>query len=252
MRDFNAGAPDEVCVWMFMRKAPASPALPSELHGRPVAVIAVCYAGDGESGERLLKPLRQFGRPLIDLVKLRPYPDWQKALDPAWGNGFRNQWVGHYLPELTDAAAGTMLDYVSKVPSPFTDVKLAQLGGEVARVGENDTAFGNRDLRYAFVIQTRWKKPEEDLRQLAWTQAIFRRDEALQHGKGLRQLRRRRRRGTHRGCIQRTLFRALASNQGEVRSGEPIQDEPEYSSCACVEAIFDASQFLGDCAMHWP
>ena len=161
VRDLNAGAPDEVCVWMFMRKAPASPALPADLHGRPVAVIAVCYAGDGESGERLLKPLRQFGRPLIDLVKLRLYPDWQKALDPAWRNGFRNRWVGHYLPELTDAAAGTMLDYVSKVPSPFTDVKLAQLGGAVARVGENDTAFGNRDSRYAFVIQTRWKKPEE-------------------------------------------------------------------------------------------
>ncbi len=173
VRDFNAAAPDEVCVWVFMRKAPASPALPTEIHRRPVAVIGVCYAGAVESGERLLKPLRQFGRPLIDLVKLRPYPDWQKALDPAWGNGFRNQWVGHYLPELTDAAAGTMLDYVSKVPSPFTDVKLAQLGGAVARAGENDTAFGYRDSRYAFVIQTRWKNPEEDSRQLAWTQQFF-------------------------------------------------------------------------------
>ncbi len=172
-RDFNAAAPDEVCVWTMMRKAPASPALPTELHGRPVAVIAVCYAGDSESGERLLRPLRQFGRPLLDLVKQRPYPDWQKALDPAWGNGFRNQWVGHYLPEFTDSAAGTMLDHVSKVPSPFTDVKLAHLGGAVAGVGENDTAFGNRDSRYALVIQTRWKNPEEDSLQLAWTQQFF-------------------------------------------------------------------------------
>lgn len=173
VRDFNAGAPDEVCVWMTMRKAPASPTLPAELHGRPVATIAVCYAGALESGERLLKPLRYFGPPLIDLVKVRPYPDWQKALDPAWGNGFRNQWVGHYLPELTDAAAETMLEHVTKVTSPFTDVKLAHLGGAVARAGENDTAFGNRELRYALVIQTRWKNPEEDSRQLAWTQQFF-------------------------------------------------------------------------------
>ena len=173
VRDFDAGAPDEVCVWMTMRKAPASPTLPAELHGRPVATIAVCYAGALESGERLLKPLRQFGRPLIDLVKVRPYPDWQKALDPAWGNGFRNQWVGHYLPELTDAAAETMLEHVTKVTSPFTDVKLAHLGGAVARVGENDTAFGNRESRYALVIQTRWKNPKEDSRQLAWTQQFF-------------------------------------------------------------------------------
>ncbi len=173
VRDFNGNAPDEVCVWMTMRKAPASPALPTELHGRPVATIAVCYAGTGESGERLLKPLRQFGRPLIDLVKLRPYPDWQKALDPAWGNGFRNQWVGHYLPELTDGAAETLLDHVAKVTSPFSDVKLAHLGGAVARVGENDTAFGYRDSRYALVIQTRWKNQGEDSRHLAWTQQFF-------------------------------------------------------------------------------
>ena len=173
VRDFNASAPDDVCVWIMMRKAPASPVLPKELHGRPVAVIGVCHAGDGETGERVLKPLRQFGRPLIDLVKVRPYPDWQKALDPAWGNGFHNQWVGHYLPELTDAAAATLLEHVSKVPSPFTDVKLAHLEGAIARVGEGDTAFGNRNSRYALVIQARWKNPEESAGQLAWTQAFL-------------------------------------------------------------------------------
>ena len=74
---------------------------------------------------------------------------------------------------VTDAAAQTMLDHVSKVTSPFTDVKLATLGGAVARVGENDTAFGFRDFKYAFVIQTRWKDPKESSQHLAWTQKFF-------------------------------------------------------------------------------
>ncbi|MGO9429976.1 FAD-binding oxidoreductase [Rhodoblastus sp.] len=182
VREFNAGAPDDVCVWMMMRKAPASPALPTEMHGRPVATVAVCWAGDLETGEKVVKPLRQFGQPLIDLVKVRPYPDWQKALDPAWGNGFRNQWVGHYLPELTDAAAQTMLEHVSMVSSPFTDVKLATMGGAVARVGENDTACGFRDSKYALVIQTRWKDPAESAQHLAWTQGFF--DAMKPHGAG--------------------------------------------------------------------
>jgi hypothetical protein len=173
VREFNANAPDDVCVWLLMRKAPASPALPTEMHGRPVAIIGVCYAGAAENGEKVLKPLRQFGRPLIDLVKARPYPDWQKALDGAWGNGFHNQWVGHYLPELTDAAAQTLLEHVSKVTSPYTDVKLATLGGAVARVGENDTAFSYRASKYALVIQTRWKNPDESRQHLAWTQEFF-------------------------------------------------------------------------------
>ncbi|HME22130.1 MAG TPA: FAD-binding oxidoreductase [Acetobacteraceae bacterium] len=173
VRDFNAHASDEMCVWLLMRKAPASPALPKELHGRPVVAIGLCYAGADEAGEQAVAPLRQFGKPLIDLVKTRPYPDWQRSLDGAWGNGFRNRWVGHYLPELTGAAAATLLENVAKVPSPFTDVKLATMGGAVARVGENDTAFSYRDSKYALVIQTRWKSPDEDKVQLAWTQDFF-------------------------------------------------------------------------------
>jgi Berberine and berberine like len=50
-------------------------------------------------------------------------------LDPAWENEFHNQWMGHYLSQLTDAAAQTVAEYVSKVTSPFIDVKIATLGG---------------------------------------------------------------------------------------------------------------------------
>jgi FAD/FMN-containing dehydrogenase len=182
VRDYNSNAPDDVCVWMLMRKAPASPALPTELHGRPVAIIGLCYAGPMENSEKVLKPLRQFGRPILDLVKARPYPDWQRALDGAWGNGFHNQWVGHYLPEFTDAAAQTLLEYVSRVPSPFTDVKLAHMGGAIARVGEDETAFGYRDSKYALVIQARWKNREDTALNLAWTQEFF--DAMKAHGSG--------------------------------------------------------------------
>lgn len=173
VREINASAPDELGLWLTMRKAPASPALPPEMYGRPVATIALCYVGADEAAEKVLKPVRQFGRPLIDLVKARPYPDWQKALDPAWENGFHNQWMGHYLPELTDGAAQTLVEYVAKVTSPFTDVKLAMLGGAMARVGEDATAFGHRDAKYAFVIQTRWNNASESAQHLAWTQEFF-------------------------------------------------------------------------------
>lgn len=191
VREFNANAPDELGLWLFMRKAPALPVLPPEMHGRPVAMIVLCCAGADETAEKLLKPIRQFGRPLIDLVKVRPYPDWQKSLDPAWGNGFYNQWVGHYLPELTDAAAQTLLENVAKVTSPFTDVKLATLGGAVARVGENATAFSYRDAKYALVIQTRWKNASKSASASGMDAGVLRRDEGPQHRQGLRELHRR-------------------------------------------------------------
>jgi FAD/FMN-containing dehydrogenase len=182
VRNYMAHAPDELGLWLLMRKAPASPALPKEMHGRPVVAIAVCYASSDGAAKEVVGQVRQFGKPLIDLVKVRPYPKWQRALDGAWGNGFRNRWVGHYLADLTDAAAETLLEHVSKVPSPFTDTKLATMGGAVARVGENDTACGFRDSKYALVIQARWKSAEEDAAQLAWTQDFF---EAMKlHGTG--------------------------------------------------------------------
>ena len=182
VRGYMAQAPDDLGLWLLMRKAPASPALPKEMHGRPVVAIAVCYAGPDGAAGGVVGAVRQFGKPMIDLVKVRPYPEWQRALDGAWGNGFRNRWVGHYLSDLTEAAAQTLLEHVSKVPSPFTDTKLATMGGAVARVGENDTACGFRDSKYALVIQTRWKNAEEDAAQLAWTHDFF---EAMRpHGTG--------------------------------------------------------------------
>ena len=54
--------------------------------------------------------------------------------------GFGNQWLGHYLPEFSDASARTILEHVANVSSPFTDVKLVTLGGAVARVGEGETS----------------------------------------------------------------------------------------------------------------
>jgi FAD/FMN-containing dehydrogenase len=173
IRDFNANAPDDVSLWLMMRKAPASPMLPKEIHGRLVATIGVCCCGPVANSERVLQPLRKFGHPLVDQIKPRPYVDWQKALDGAWANGLNNRWTGHYLPELTDASAATLLEHVSQVPSPFTDVKLISLGGKWGRVRENETAFGYRSAKYALAIQTRWVNGDEASAHLAWSRRLF-------------------------------------------------------------------------------
>lgn len=57
---------------MTLRRAPPLPALPIELHGRPVCMVTMCFVGDPNAGERALAPLRKLGRPLLDLVDVRP------------------------------------------------------------------------------------------------------------------------------------------------------------------------------------
>jgi FAD/FMN-containing dehydrogenase len=219
VREFNATAPDDVCVWLMMRRAAPSPALPPELHGRRVAIIAVCYAGPPDAGERIVGPLRRFRRPLADHLKLRAYADWQKSLDFAWGNGFLNHWVGHYLPELTDASAQTLLDHGSEVPSPFTDVKLVHLGGAVARIGENETAFSHRNSRYALVIQTRWANAGESAEHLAWSQRFFEAMKAHSTGK---------------------VFMNFMADEGERRIGDAYNPHT-YRRLRAIKAAYDPS-----------
>ena len=79
-RDYIASAPDELMTIVVLRMAPPAPFLPAAIHGQPVVIIAVCYAGPVEEGERAVAPLRRFGEPLADLdpadaVRVAPGPD---------------------------------------------------------------------------------------------------------------------------------------------------------------------------------
>jgi FAD binding domain-containing protein len=64
-REWIKEVPDELTTIVTHRRVPAVPAMPEELHGRHVVVVGTCYAGPVEEGERVLKPLRQFGSPLL-------------------------------------------------------------------------------------------------------------------------------------------------------------------------------------------
>lgn len=80
-RDIAAAAPREVATIVALRRVPPLPVVPAELHARPVCMITMCYAGDPAVGERTLRPLRELGRPLLDLVDHRDYTDLQSLVD---------------------------------------------------------------------------------------------------------------------------------------------------------------------------
>lgn len=114
-RDYIATAPDDLTTIVNLRKAPPAPFLPPPLHGRAVVVIAVCYAGSVEDGERILAPLRRFGEPLIDLIEPKPYTAHQGMFDASVPHGLRYYWKSHYFGPLSDAAIDTLIDRKSVV-----------------------------------------------------------------------------------------------------------------------------------------
>jgi FAD/FMN-containing dehydrogenase len=171
-RDFVAAAPDDLTTIVNLRRAPPAPFLPSHIHGRRVVVIAVCYAGRIEDGERVVAPLRQFGAPLIDLIRPTQYTAHQGMFDASVPHGLRYYWKSHYLGPLDDAAIDTLVTHAWQAPSPASYTIVFHLGGAIGRVDAAATAFDDRRAEHALNINAVWSDAQATDEQIAWARSF--------------------------------------------------------------------------------
>ena len=162
-RQFVETAPEELTVYAVMLTTP---------DGAPAVALAGCYCGDLQEGERVLKPLRAFGPPLVDAFQPLPFPAMQSMLDAAFPDGNRNYWKSCFLSGLTDEAIATAVAHANQATSPLTAVVIEYYGGAVARVGASESAFPHRAALYDFGILTQWTAPADTPAQVAWTRAF--------------------------------------------------------------------------------
>ncbi|CAN7388262.1 FAD-binding oxidoreductase [Variovorax sp. LjRoot130] len=181
-RDFTAGAPDELSVWTVMRKAPPLPFLPESVHGTEVVILPLVYSGDVEAGERAAAPVLQFGDPLGTALGPTPYVGFQSAFDPLLTPGSRNYWKSNNFSTLSDAALDLVIASVGRLPGPECEIFIAQLGGAMARVKPDETAFVGRDARYIMNVHGRWSDAGDDERVRAWARQVF--QDAVPHATG--------------------------------------------------------------------
>jgi len=151
-RDWIADCPDELMTIVVQRKAPALPVVPPDLVGRRVVAVAACYAGPVEEGERVLRPLKEFGSPVLDLCMPKPFLAHQQMFDPSFPHGWWYYVRSCDVAEVTDEVIDVSADFGMRIESPITSVALWQMGGAVARVGEDDTAFNGRNAGHTFNI----------------------------------------------------------------------------------------------------
>ncbi|MER2998248.1 FAD-binding oxidoreductase [Pontibacter populi] len=172
-RNYAHTLPDETAVWVVLRKAPPLPFLPEEWHGKEVVVLAACHIGDMAKGEKILEPLRKWGNPIADVIGPHPFTGWQKAFDPLLTPGARNYWKSHNFTELSDEAIDLMIDYVHRLPSPHTEIFLGQVGGQMERVGDEETAYPHRNASFIMNVHARWETAAEDEKSINWARAFF-------------------------------------------------------------------------------
>jgi FAD/FMN-containing dehydrogenase len=172
--DFVRDAPDELGTVVRFGTAPPLSVIPAELHWRPVIIVGACHVGSVADAEAMLRPLRAFRKPLLDLISPAPYVSHQNALDSTVLHGWSYYWKSTYLPELRDDLIDVIAGNAFACTSPRSYAVMFHLGGAVSRVPDTATAFGNRRASHAITLDAVWRSGEDYAdRDTAWTRRFF-------------------------------------------------------------------------------
>lgn len=166
-RDFTAQAPDEVTLFFALVHAPDG-------SGTKLAAMPVCHCGpDPSAAEADLKPLREFGPPVLDLVRPMPYPVVNTLLDDSFPRGALSYWKSALFREPSDDLIGILSDAFRECPSPMTSIVVVPYQGAVIRVPVDATAFPHRETCFSLVILTQWSDRSASEANIAWTRETF-------------------------------------------------------------------------------
>jgi FAD/FMN-containing dehydrogenase len=160
-RDFVSDAPDELGTVIRLGTVPPLPVIDDELHFRPAIAVASCYAGPVEAGERAVRALRRFGTPLVDLVGPTLYVDHQSGLDDTVPHGWHYYWKATNLTGLSDGVIDIVAEHAFRATSPRSYAAMFHMGGAVARVPGDATAYPGRHVDHNIVIDAAWL-PQQD------------------------------------------------------------------------------------------
>ena len=172
-RDFMADAPDEVGGGVAFITAPPEEFVPEPARGQPCVGVVVCYNGPVEEGQQVLAPLLEFGPPVVNLVGPMPYVAVQQLLDAPNPKGMHNYWSADFLTGLPDEAIATLTSHVQPAASPLTQVIVVPGGGAIARVPDDETAFGQRSAPWNIHYLSMWPPdPSLDEANIAFTRTV--------------------------------------------------------------------------------
>lgn len=172
-RDWIADSPDDLMTLVIARRAPAIEGMPADLVGERVLAVVCCYAGSVEEGEKVVRPLKGFSSPVLDLCEPRPFVEHQQMYDASFESGWHYYFRSCDVAELNDDVIDIMVEHGRRIESPISSVGLWQLGGAVARVGEDGTAFNGRAAGHTFNINGNSQTAEGFDEEREWARGLW-------------------------------------------------------------------------------
>jgi FAD/FMN-containing dehydrogenase len=142
------------------------PFLPDEVVGRVVILGMLAYAGDAEAGERAIAPFRALATPLADFVKPSPYPEMYPPEDPDYRP--MAEALTMFIDHVDGEVAQTIVDHLDSSDASMRVAQLRVLGGAIARVPADATAFAHRDARIMVNLAAFYEGEAERAVRKAW------------------------------------------------------------------------------------
>lgn len=172
-RDWIVTAPDDLTTIVVHRTAPVVPFVPPEVRGTKIIMVGACWAGPLDEGEKVMAPMREFGPPLFDACEPQPFVKLQSMFDPSFPHGQWYYFRSANLAELSDGAIDTIADHAPRMTSALTAFPIFQLGGAVARVGEDETAFTGRSTGHTINLNATTATADGFEAECEWSRTLW-------------------------------------------------------------------------------
>ncbi len=159
-------APDELSAIVNVMTAPPMPFLPADVHGKPIIMAMLVYAGDVEVGEQVIAKFRSIATPYADMIRPMTYSE----MFPPEEGGYHPLAVGRtmFIDHVTRSEAEMILNRLQSSNALMAVTQLRVLGGAMSRVPADATAFAHRNSRIMVNLAALYDKPDDKEIHEAW------------------------------------------------------------------------------------
>lgn len=214
--DYALCAPDELTTISAIGFAPPAPFIPEDRVGEPSLLILAVWVGDREEGDRALEPLRNLAPAIADTIGPIPYPAMFEYTAPAsapHGAALRSMFTN----EIPDSAIDEMIASLASATSPVSMVQIRPLGGQLARIDRDSTAFVHRDKNFLIAVLGLWLEENDNGdAHRNWVETLWSKIEHIRDG----------------------VYSNFLGVEGEARTREAYS-ESVYRRLAEVKAVYD-------------
>jgi FAD/FMN-containing dehydrogenase len=162
-------APEELSIIASVMKAPPLPSLPTAAHGKLVIIARMVHAGDAGGGERAIAPFRRLAKPVADMVKPMRYA---QLYEPDAGRHPVVSIRTMFVDAIDEAAAQTIIDRLETSTARMAAAEIRVLGGAMARVSSDATAFAHRGSRIMMNIAAMYERADEAVVHEPWVDTV--------------------------------------------------------------------------------